>query len=154
GIPQERVRIARPGAPGPIAGADAMSRPPVVLFTGSIFTRRHVPELIEAFALAKTRVPDAKLVLVGANRSEPRIDPRAIAAAAGVSNSVDWREYVTDAELESLYAGARVFAFLSDYEGFGMTPLEAIAHGVPPVLLDTPIAREIFGEAAALVPLK
>lgn len=154
GIPAGRVVIARPGGPSPIDGAAAMTRPPVVLFVGSIFTRRHVPELIQAFAHAAKRVPDSKLVLVGANRSQPRIDPRAIAAAAGVGSSVVWREYVADAELDALYGGARVFAFLSDYEGFGLTPLEAIAHGVPPVLVDTPIAREIFGDAARLVPLR
>lgn len=154
GIPRDRVVIARPGAPPVIDGAPAMSRPPVVLFVGSIFTRRHVPELIQAFARAATRVPGAKLVLVGANRSQPRIDPHAIAAAAGVGASVEWREYVADAELDTLYAGARVFAFLSDYEGFGLPPLEAIAHGVPPVLLDTPVAREIFDDAARLVPLE
>ena len=33
--------------------------------------------------------------------------------------------------------GARAFAFLSEYEGLGLTPLEALAAGVPPVLLDT-----------------
>jgi glycosyltransferase involved in cell wall biosynthesis len=44
-----------------------------------------------------------------------------------------------------------VFAFLSDYEGFGMTPLEAIAHGVPPVVLDTPVSREVLGSAARFV---
>jgi len=154
GVPLGRVAIARPGAPPTVDGPAAMTRPPVVLFVGSLFTRRHVPELIQAFAQAATRVPEAKLVLVGANRSQPRIDPRAIAAAAGAGQNVEWREYVADAELDTLYAGARVFAFLSDYEGFGLTPLEAIAHGVPPVLLDTPIAREIFGDAARLVPLR
>ena len=46
---------------------------------------------------------------------------------------------------------ARVFVFLSDYEGFAMTPLEALAHGVPAMLLDTPIAREVYGDAARLV---
>ena len=153
GIPRERVRLARPGANPPVSSPDAMARPPVVLFTGSIFTRRHVPELIQGFAQAERRVPGATLLLAGANRTRPRIDPRAIAAAAGVSKAVEWREYVNDAELARLYGSARVFAFLSDYEGFGMTPLEAIAHGVPPVLLDTPIAREIFGDAARLVPL-
>ena len=35
-----------------------------------------------------------------------------------------------------------------------MTPLEAIAHGVPPVLLDTPVAREVYGDGARLVPLE
>ena len=32
-----------------------------------------------------------------------------------------------------------------------MTPLEALAHGVPSVLLDTPVAREVYGDAARLV---
>ncbi len=58
----------------------------------------------------------------------------------------------SDAELDIAYRQARVFVFLSDYEGFAMTPLEALAHGVPSVLLDTPVAREVYGDAARLVP--
>ena len=54
--------------------------------------------------------------------------------------------------LESLYARAAVFAFLSEYEGFGLTPLEALSAGVPIIVLDTPIAREVYGEAAWFVP--
>ena len=50
-----------------------------------------------------------------------------------------------------LYARARAFAFLSEYEGLGLTPLEALAAGVPPVLLDTPVARESCGDAALYV---
>jgi alpha-1,3-rhamnosyl/mannosyltransferase len=45
-----------------------------------------------------------------------------------------------------------VFAFLSEYEGFGLPPLEALASGIPPVLLDTPVAREVCGPAARYVP--
>jgi glycosyltransferase involved in cell wall biosynthesis len=47
---------------------------------------------------------------------------------------------------------AHVFGFLSEYEGFGLTPLEALSAGVPIVVLDTPIAREIYGDAAWYVP--
>ena len=43
------------------------------------------------------------------------------------------------------------FAFLSEYEGLGLTPLEALAAGVPPLLLDTPVARESCGDAALYV---
>ena len=43
--------------------------------------------------------------------------------------------------------------FCPSTEGLGLTPLEALAAGVPPVLLDTPVARESCGDAAVYVPL-
>ncbi len=55
-------------------------------------------------------------------------------------------------QLSELYAQARAFAFLSEYEGLGMTPLEALAAGIPPVVLDTAVARETCGDAALYVP--
>jgi glycosyltransferase involved in cell wall biosynthesis len=45
------------------------------------------------------------------------------------------------------------FAFLSEYEGFGLTPIEALASGVAPVVLDTAVAHEIYGNAARYVGL-
>lgn len=152
GTSRSKIRLAPPGSP-PVMNTSTGGRPPLVLFVGSILNRRHVPELIEAFADVASRRPDLRLVLVGANRSEPLIDPRAIAAARGIAGAFEWREYVDDDELGRLYRGARVFAFLSEYEGFGMTPMEALAEGVPPLLLDSPAAREIYGDAAVRVPL-
>ena len=64
---------------------------------------------------------------------------------------MELRSYVGDEELAALYAQASVFAFLSEYEGFGLTPLEALAAGVPVVVLDTPVAREVYGPAAVYV---
>jgi glycosyltransferase involved in cell wall biosynthesis len=106
---------------------------------------------LQAFAFVARSIPNARLMLIGDNRTHPPIDPRALAAELHISDRVEWREYVTDAELDAAYRQARVFVFLSDYEGFAMTPMEALAHGVPPVLLDTPVAREVYGDAAALV---
>jgi glycosyltransferase involved in cell wall biosynthesis len=154
GIARSRVVLAPPGPPSRSAEHDAGSssaRSRMVLYVGSIFARRGVPALIDAMTDVVRTVPDARLVLVGDNRSTPPVDPTALATAAGIADRVDWRRYAPDAELEALYQQARVFAFLSEYEGFAMTPMEAIAHGMPAVLRDTPIAREVYGDGATLV---
>jgi glycosyltransferase involved in cell wall biosynthesis len=127
-------------------------REPLVLFTGSIFNRRRLPQLIAAFALAIQDRPAARLIIVGANRTWPYQDLDAIAAAHGVAGRVEVRNYISDTELADLYRRASVFAFLSEYEGFGLTPLEALGAGLPAVVLDTPVAREIYGPAALYVP--
>jgi glycosyltransferase involved in cell wall biosynthesis len=150
GVPRARLRLAPPGPP-PVRTTAAVGRDPLVLYVGSLLNRRHIDAVITGFAQAAPRVAGARLVLVGDNRTSPRLDPRAIAARLGVADRVEWREYVSDSELTDLYARARVFVFLSEYEGFGMTPLEALAHDVPAILLDTPVAREVVGDAARLI---
>ena len=149
GVTTERIDLAPPAAPPAVPSSPATE--PLVLYVGSLFNRRRVADLISAFALAAPRVPGARLVLVGDNRTSPPIDPRRLAADAGVGDRVEWRDYVDDATRDELYGRARVFAFLSDYEGFGMPPLEALAHGLPSVVLDTPVSREVYGEAALRV---
>jgi glycosyltransferase involved in cell wall biosynthesis len=122
-----------------------------VLFVGSIFARRHVPALIEGFGRLARRRPGVTLEIVGDNRSRPRLDLEAIVRAHAPDGRVRLRHYVSDAELAALYRGAAVFAFLSEYEGFGLTPLDALAAGLPIVVLDTEVAREIYGPAAVYV---
>ena len=123
-----------------------------MLYVGSIFERRRVDRLIEAFDEVAARVPDARLEIVGENRTRrPRLDLDAIRQTRAHADRIHIRSYVDDETLASLYQRASVLAFLSEYEGFGFTPLEALAAGVAPVLLDTPIARETCGAAARYV---
>jgi alpha-1,3-rhamnosyl/mannosyltransferase len=108
--------------------------------------------LIAAFASATAHLPDAQLVIVGADRSWPVQDLNEHARSLGVAEKVRVLDYVEESQLAVLYARASVFAFLSEYEGFGLTPLEALTAGVPIVVLDTPVAREVYGPAAVYVP--
>jgi glycosyltransferase involved in cell wall biosynthesis len=121
---------------------------PVVLFVGSVFQRRRVDRLIEAFDAVAERVPGARLEIVGENRTRPHIDLDELRRRSKHADRINLRSYVDDVALASLYERASVFAFLSEYEGFGLTPLEALADGVPPLVLDTPVARETCGAAA------
>ena len=125
---------------------------PTILYVGSVFARRHVAELIAAFGWMAGFRPTARLEIVGDNRSRPPIDLHALARATGHSDRIGIHSYVSDSALAALYGSAAAFAFLSEYEGFGLTPLDALAAGVPIVVLDTEVAREIYGPAALYVP--
>ena len=102
---------------------------PLVLFVGSLFNRRHLPALIAGVRRRSLgRHPGARLVIVGDNRTWPRQDLRGARRGRGVADRV------TIASLRDrrraarrCTRGRRVFAFLSEYEGFGLTPLEALA---------------------------
>jgi glycosyltransferase involved in cell wall biosynthesis len=121
------------------------------LYVGSIFNRRHLPDLIRAFASLAQRHPRITLDLVGENRTHPHEDLGYVVKSEGIEHRVHWRPYVNDDELQALYRSAGAFAFLSEYEGLGLTPLEALAAGVPPLLLETPVARESCQDAALYV---
>jgi len=156
GVPAARIRVIHLGMredAGRIGAATA--REPIVLYAGSIFPRRHVDWLIDVFGRqVAPRVPAARLEVIG----EPRLPPGTSTDAwlqalpPETRARVALRAWVDDATLRDLYRRARVFAFLSDYEGFGLTPLEALAAGIPPVVLDTPVAREVYGPAARYIP--
>jgi len=172
GIPDDRIRViplgitnpglvvtgegdgtTNPGLVIPSAWPTFGERRPMVLYVGSIFNRRRLPDLIRAFAQVAAAVPDARLEIVGENRTHPAEDLAALCRALNIADRVAIRAYVRDDELVGLYRSARAFAFLSEYEGFGLTPLEALSCGVPVVVLDTPVARETCGPAACYVGL-
>ncbi|HKY19968.1 MAG TPA: glycosyltransferase family 1 protein [Vicinamibacterales bacterium] len=154
GLAADRVRCIYPGvaslglAPANVAN---VTREPLVLFVGSVFNRRHVPDLIRAFKPIARLHTNARLEIVGDNRTYPHEDLPAIVAADGLQAQVAIRPYLFDAQLSELYNRARAFALLSEYEGFGHPPLEALGSGVPSVLFDTPVAREVCGDAALYV---
>jgi glycosyltransferase involved in cell wall biosynthesis len=151
GVPPARVHVVPPGVTQVAIETRPTETEERILFVGSVFNRRHVPDLIRAFAMLAARRPLASLDLVGDNRTYPIEDvPRAI-EATGLGPRIRWHRYASEAQLAELYTRARAFAFLSEYEGLGLTPLEALTVGVPPVLLDTPVARESCGAAALYV---
>lgn len=117
----------------------------LILFVGSIFNRRHVPLLIEAVAVLDA---SCRLVIIGENRTHPREDLSALAARLGLEQRVSILDYATDAIVEEHYRMADLFVYLSEYEGFGIPPLEAMSYDVPCVLSSTPHMDRIFQDAA------
>ncbi|WP_433920925.1 MSMEG_0565 family glycosyltransferase [Streptomyces canus] len=121
-----------------------------VLTVGGIEPRKGSLDLLEAHALLHTEYPDVRLVIAGGETLFDYRDYRAHwetrAADLGIDPVV--LGPVPDDELPALVAAADAFAFPSLKEGFGLAAMEALAAGVPLVVRDLPVLREVFGPAA------
>ncbi|MFF4275650.1 MSMEG_0565 family glycosyltransferase [Streptomyces sp. NPDC001536] len=121
-----------------------------VLTVGGIEPRKGSLDLLEAYALLRTRRPDVRLVIAGGETLFDYRDYRASWEARAVELGVDPVVLgpVGEEELPPLVAAADAFAFPSVKEGFGLAAMEALAAGVPLVVRDLPVLREVFGPAA------
>ncbi len=121
-----------------------------VLTIGGIEPRKGSLTLLDAYALLHQDMPEVQLVIAGGETLFDYRDYRARweqrAQELGVEPLV--LGPVAHAELPALVAAAGVFAFPSTKEGFGLAAMEALAAGVPLVVSDLPVFREIFTGAA------
>lgn len=125
---------------------------PYALFVSTLFPHKNVGFLLRAFARFARRVPRTDLVVVGRDASGILPGLRREAESLGIADRVRFRGAIDDAELERLYREATMFVFPSLVEGFGLTVLEAMAHGVPVVASDGSSIPEVVGNAGILLP--
>ncbi len=121
-----------------------------LLYVGRTAPYKNVVGCIETLAELRRSAIAAELTVVGQpDRRYPEVE-QAI-ERLGLGDRVTITGHVDDARLGALYRDATVFLFLSRYEGFGLPPLEAMAHGVPVVSSDRASMPEVLGDAALLV---
>lgn len=128
---------------------------PYLLSMAGFDRRKNVLLLIRAFAGAIPHLPDdVQLVLAGAPHSaNPTVFPpvRPLIDELGVSERVVLTGRVSNDERRTLYQGALAYVTPSEYEGFGLSPLEAMACGVPVIAADRTSFPEVMGNAGLLV---
>ncbi|HWE03306.1 MAG TPA: glycosyltransferase family 1 protein [Tepidisphaeraceae bacterium] len=113
-------------------------------------------QALQGFAAFANRRPVDRpiyLVIAGDLYSQETPIAQTIAAIGSLRGRVLRLGYVSDAELRYLYRHARLMVYTSRYEGFGRPILEAMAYGVPVIVSDIPVFREVAGDAAVRVPL-
>jgi glycosyltransferase involved in cell wall biosynthesis len=129
---------------------------PYVLYAGNIKPQKNLSRLIEAFAVAKGELADdpryaqLKLLLIGDAMTE-QSDLRRAVVRSRVRGDVRFLGFVPQSVLRVFYSRAAAFLFPSLYEGFGLPPLEAMAHGTPVLTSNVSSMPEVFGTAALLV---
>ncbi|MGH2515782.1 MAG: glycosyltransferase family 4 protein, partial [Ktedonobacterales bacterium] len=167
GLPEERVRVIRE-APGiqfrRVTDPDRLASVRAkyglddrfVLNVGGIDQRKNIAGLVGAFAAVYHELgdPDLQLFIAGDPQrlgSSPLFpDWRPLAASFGIAGNVACAPIDED-DLPLLYSATSCFAFASLYEGFGLTPLEAMACGAPVVCSDRTSLPEVVGSAGILV---
>jgi glycosyltransferase involved in cell wall biosynthesis len=129
---------------------------PFLLYAGRVSPHKNVVRMIEAFSALKAELekdeayPDLKLIIIGDDLSG-NPDLRRTVVRGGVQNDVRFLGFIPIEVLRTFYDEAKIFVFPSLYEGFGLPPLEAMAHGTPVVTSNVSSLPEVVGNAAVLV---
>ena len=122
-----------------------------VLYFGSNKPHKNVPRLIEAFAKLGIRDQGIGIGLVIAGHWDERYpEAKQMVEQLNAKDIVRFIGPVKDDELPALYGGGEWFVYPSEYEGFGLPVLEAMACGVPVVCSNRSSLPEVAGDAALL----
>lgn len=118
-----------------------------LLYVGTAFPHKNLAALIKAFNIIHKEKPHLKLVLVG--KHEKHYDELHLWAHDQPSyDHIIFTGFVSDAELKWLYTNCQAYVFASLSEGFGLPPLEAMAHGAPVISSRSSVMPEVYGDAA------
>lgn len=121
-----------------------------ILFVSTIEPRKNLPTLLAAYSkLQETYKNKAGLVVVG-HKGWLTDEVDLAIEKYKLGGKVCFLDRVANEELVYLYNAAQVFALPSFYEGFGLTPLEAMASGTPVVVSNVSSLPEVVGDAGIL----
>lgn len=151
-IPEEKIHVTYEGvesffSPQPPAIVDAIKRKyhlkgDYLFSLSTLEPRKNQDRLIQAYTQLKDKYPDLKLLLAGKTGWGEKIKP---------VDGVIMPGFVPDADLPALYSGCIAFPFPSLYEGFGLSPLQAMACGAAVVTSNVSSLPEVVDKAGILV---
>ena len=124
---------------------------PYILSLCTIEPRKNLVGLLNAYSQLPADIKESHtLVLAG---GKGWLDGEISVKYEEISRDYDvvMTGYVDEADLPALYSGAKVFAYPSFYEGFGMPPLEAMACGTPVITSNNSSLPEVVGDAGIMV---
>jgi glycosyltransferase involved in cell wall biosynthesis len=107
---------------------------------GRLVSYKRVDMAIEIFRRVKEKMPDVKLVIAGDGPDRKRL----MELAKG--EDIEFLGFVPEEEKLRILQKAKILVSCSEFEGFGIVPIEALACGALPVVSDIPAHREVVGK--------
>lgn len=120
------------------------------LFTGTIEPRKNLSSLLQAYCRLPEKMRLHWPLVVAGYRGWKSEELHSQLQEAQRQGWLRYLGFVSQRTLPALMAGARLFAYPSHYEGFGLPVLEAMSSGVPVVCSNASTLPEVSGDAAAM----
>ncbi len=155
GVARERIDVTPLGvSPPSVAPSDerelrerlALGDARVLLCVAQKRPYKNLHTLIEALP----ELPEDVLLVLPGSPTDYERELRERAARLGVAERVRFPDWISDEDLEGLYALSDAFALPSLIEGFGIPVLEAMIRGVPVACANVAALPEVAGDAALL----
>ncbi len=161
-VPRSRIDVIHHGlAPDYRAKADPAAvaalrtrleiEGPLILCVGTVQPRKNQLAVLTAFRSVQQHLPAGTTCLF-VGRPGWKVGPFAAAHERHGSRYLRWMTRFRDEDLPALYAAADLFVSPSDYEGFGLTFLEAMSQTTPVISLSRGAAPEVIGSTGILLP--
>jgi len=163
GIDPSKIRIVYQGVGAPFGWCEDRDQAarraatvlgvesPYFVFVGNLSPRRHVPELIRAFAEARRHLdPATRLVIIGPNKTGVGLDDHI--HANGLDDRVIYRTHLDQEPLAAVYGASLAFVLPTTHEGLSATILEAMACGAPVLTVDHATLHEGFADSSYVLP--
>ncbi|MFA4855194.1 MAG: glycosyltransferase family 4 protein [archaeon] len=146
-VPEKKIVLIE--NPVPVEMLSAIPRkavPNSFLFVGRLSKNKGLENLLDAFSELKKSRRDFSLKIAGSPFDMTKEELREMILKKGLEGMAEVLGAVSEKELLELYAGSEFFVSASEYEGFGISAVEAMAAGLIPILNGIPAFREFVTE--------
>ena len=162
GVPEDRITVIHEAADPrmrPMTRDEALQRVQAlynvpddfVLFVSTIEPRKNVGALLRAYRRLRDDYRLTPALVLAGSRGWLSDDVYDLVASLDLAESTYFLGRVESHDLPYLYNAARTLVHPAFYEGFGLTPLEAMACGTPVIVSNVSSLPEVVGDAALLI---
>ncbi len=122
-----------------------------ILFVSTIEPRKNLPSLLQAYRQLRNQYKRDELLVLAGSKGWLWEEVYETVERLNLEQYVAFLGRVPSADLVYLYNAARLLVHPSFYEGFGLTPLEAMTCGTPIIVSNTAALPEVVGDAGLMI---
>jgi glycosyltransferase involved in cell wall biosynthesis len=122
-----------------------------ILFVSTIEPRKNLPTLLQAYRELRDKYKRDELLVLAGSKGWLWEEVYETVSRLKLEEHVAFLGRVPSADLLFLYNAARLLVHPSFYEGFGLTPLEAMTCGTPVIVSNTAALPEVVGDAGLMI---